>query len=101
MTVRWTVRATEPTAVFSPQRKYKTVGSSHTEATKKCSRHSSAAIFLVAMKRTLRRMKNEVAVGYEVLLRNTKNEKCALCFMAAKPSLHIGEANAPFFIETL
>ena len=27
MTVRWTVRATEPTAVFSPQRKYKTVGS--------------------------------------------------------------------------
>ena len=29
MTVRWTVRATEPTAVFSPQRKYKTVGSSY------------------------------------------------------------------------
>ena len=31
MTVRWTVRATEPTAVFSPQRKYKTVGSSPRE----------------------------------------------------------------------
>ena len=29
MTVRWTVRATEPTAVFFPQRKYKTVGSSY------------------------------------------------------------------------
>ena len=28
MTVRRTVRAAEPTAVFSPQRKYKTVGSS-------------------------------------------------------------------------
>ena len=27
MTVLRTVRATEPTAVFSPQRKYKTVGS--------------------------------------------------------------------------
>jgi hypothetical protein len=53
------------------------------------------------MKRTLRCMKNEVAVGYEVLLRNMKKEKCALCFMTAKPSLHIGEANAPFFIETL
>ena len=26
MTVRWTVRATEPTAVFSPQRKCKTAG---------------------------------------------------------------------------
>jgi len=35
MTVRWTVRATEPTAVFSPQRKYKTVGSSPASATKK------------------------------------------------------------------
>ena len=34
MTVRWTVRATEPTAVFSPQRKYKTVGSSPASATK-------------------------------------------------------------------
>ena len=58
-------------------------------ATKKCSRNSSAAIFLVAMKRTLRCMKNEVAVGYEVLLRNMKNEKCALCFMAAKSPLYI------------
>ena len=35
MTVRWTVRATEPTAVFSPQRKYKTVGSSPSPATRK------------------------------------------------------------------
>ena len=34
MTVRWTVRAAEPTAVFSPQRKYKTVGSSPSPATK-------------------------------------------------------------------
>ena len=34
MTVLWTVRATEPTAVFSPQRKYKTVGSSPSPATK-------------------------------------------------------------------
>ena len=34
MTVRWTVRATEPTAVFSPQLKYKTVGSSPASATK-------------------------------------------------------------------
>ena len=33
MTVLWTVRATEPTAVFSPQRKYKTVGSSPASAT--------------------------------------------------------------------
>ena len=33
MTVLRTVRATEPDVVFSPQRKYKTVGSSHTEAT--------------------------------------------------------------------
>ena len=33
MTVLWTVRATEPTAVFSPQRKYKTVGSSPSSAT--------------------------------------------------------------------
>lgn len=35
MTVRRTVRATEPTAVFSPQRKYKTVGSSPSPATRK------------------------------------------------------------------
>ena len=35
MTVQCTVRATEPTAVFSPQRKYKTVGSKSASATKK------------------------------------------------------------------
>ena len=35
MTVRGTVRAAEPTAVFSPQRKYKTVGSNPSPATKK------------------------------------------------------------------
>ena len=45
MTVRWTVRATEPTAVFSPQRKYKTVGSNHTEARKK--KHPKRGAFLM------------------------------------------------------
>ncbi len=35
MTVRGTVRAAEPTAAFSPQRKCKTVGSNPTSATKK------------------------------------------------------------------
>ncbi len=34
MTVRGTVRAAEPTAAFSPQRKCKTVGSNPTSATK-------------------------------------------------------------------
>ena len=48
MTVQWTVRATEPTAVFSPQRKYKTVGSSPASATKKFLRSFwNGEIFLV------------------------------------------------------
>ena len=35
MTVRWTVRAAEPTAAFTPQRKCKNVGSNPAPATKK------------------------------------------------------------------
>ena len=34
MTVRWTVKAAEPTAAFSPQRKGKTGGSNPPSATK-------------------------------------------------------------------
>ena len=49
-------------------------------------------------------MKNEAAFGYEALIRNMKNEKCALRFMAqvrrfieaARLLLHIREANASF-----
>jgi len=33
-------------------------------------------------------MKNEAAFGYEALLRNMKNEKCALRFMATELPLH-------------
>ena len=44
MTVRWTVRAAEPTAAFSPQRKCKTVWFKSPSATKKngipCGRRS-------------------------------------------------------------
>ncbi len=46
MTVRWTVRAAEPTAVFSPQRKYKTVGSSPSPATKNKGTVSTVPLFL-------------------------------------------------------
>ena len=85
MTVWETVRATEPTAVFPPQRKYKTVGSKsrlpprsvlllckgvhRTPApflrNQKMQSLLAAAIFLVAMKRTLRCMKNEVAIAMQ------------------------------------
>ena len=49
-------------------------------------------------------MKNEAAFGYEALIRNMKNEKRALRFMAqarrfieaARLLLHIREANASF-----
>ena len=49
-------------------------------------------------------MKNEAAFGYEALIRNMKNEKCALRFTAqarrfieaARLLLHIREANASF-----
>ena len=45
MTVQCTVRATELTAVFSPQRKYKTVGSSPSPATKKIPKPIRFGIF--------------------------------------------------------
>jgi len=43
-------------------------------------------------------MKNEVAYGYEVCLTAHRERNRALRFIAAKPPLHIGEANASFFI---
>ena len=45
MTVWQTVRATELTAVFSPQRKYKTVGSSPSSATKNENSHLKGGCF--------------------------------------------------------
>ncbi len=45
MTVLRTVRAAEPTAVFSPQRKYKTVGSNPASATKSLPEHCSGRLY--------------------------------------------------------
>ena len=62
-------------------------------------------LFLVFGNEAHRRcMKNEAAFGYEALIRNMKNEKCALRFTAqtrrfieaARLLLHIREANASF-----
>ena len=46
MTARWAVRAAEPTAAFSPQRKCKTVGSSPSPATKQIPKNGLTPPFL-------------------------------------------------------
>ena len=44
-------------------------------------------------------IKNEVAYGYEALLRNMKWENVRFASCERKRVLRIGEANASFFIE--
>ena len=53
------------------------------------------------MKRTLRRMKNEVAFGYEALLRHIACENERFASYEQMLVLHIGEANASFYIEKI
>ena len=44
-------------------------------------------------------MKNEVACGYEVCLRHIKSEGTRFASYERQRVLHIGEANASFFID--
>ncbi len=77
-------------------------GSNPSSAAKTEKADANASVFLVlaAMKRTLRCIKNEVACGYEACLRHIK-KKCSLLHARRSLVLHVGEANASFFIEKI
>lgn len=63
--------------------------------------HFVGICFLVAMKRTFRCMKNEVACGYEAYLRHIKRGYVRFASYLREQMLHVDKANALFIIEKL
>ena len=86
MTVRGTVRAAEPTAVFSPQRKYKISGSSPAPATNEKPLNQAICAKLGGFLYALKQANNSTIIQNYAFLRNI-SESISAFFLSASSTI--------------